>query len=1057
MKSIAPHLFIVVAVSFIALTLRCSTIQVTVGAGGSAGDVSIRGQLYTSSTTTSPAKKRQQKVAEAVVIVRSRDFFPKITELEFTDTVSNALYGPKQTDDNGMYHFDSIPRGMYIIEAKSDDGKVVYIDSVNTAADTLSESDTLFLEPDTLEKDGGIHGTISPPDDSIRVYIVVLGLDTFVRVNADGSFTIDNLPRGDLRFQFVTSLDTQKPLGMLTVKTLSDTTVNLEDTLYGITYRADDDAVGAVPVDGRRYITGEPITIIGNVGKMKKSDSTFIGWNVKKDGSGRIYNPGDTLIMGGANVTLYAQWTTLATVTVTFDANDCDNGDVPGPVDYVTGTIVTVPGNNGNLVKKGYTFIGWNTKRDGSGIGYRFGAVFAIGSADMTLYAWWTNRPTFSVTYHDNGGTAGSVPVDENRYETGAAAVVAGNIGMLTKKDAVFTGWNTEKDGSGTDHAPGEIFALEKSDKVLYAQWGSEPTYRIFYYGNGHTGGSVPADTSRYTKGVKVPILDGDRLVKNGATFSGWNISPDGDGENHAIDDTITIGTADVSLFARWTEEPTYTVSYDGNANTGGEVPIDVNRYLEGAAVTVRANSGDLTRKGWTFTGWSTDPDGGGTRYEPGVTFAMGDDTVTLYAVWTIDLYAVVFDAQGGTEVERQMVDYGNRIDEPFEPIRIGYTFDGWFAESVATNKWTFATDSIVRDTMLFAKWTAVRCTVAYEGNAHSTGQPSAAFEYDYGDTVQIAKTTDMLRIRYIFTGWNTEKNGAGKTYRPGEKFIIESVNLLLYAQWAPAGMARIPSQGKSTLVAEGIGSAFTVTFTYDFWMDTTEVTQADFRSTMATAYSGYEASWTTERGAGDDYPVYNVTWYDAAAYCNARSKAADLDTVYIDTAGTLSGRCRQDMGCTPTGTEEYVINYDAVGFRLPVEAEQEFACRAGMPFDYYTNSYSIDDYVWYSEISDGTTHPVAHKLPNAFNLYDMVGNVWEWCNDWYYVTIPAVSPESRVDWRGPTDRSTGNRDRVMSGGGASAVMAEFQRYEVYHGRCYTLSSKWDFGFRCVLQIPSDN
>ena len=103
-----------------------------------------------------------------------------------------------------------------------------------------------------------------------------------------------------------------------------------------------------------------------------------------------------------------------------------------------------------------------------------------------------------------------------------------------------------------------------------------------------------------------------------------------------------------IVLYAQWT--PAYTVTYNGNGNTGGTVPVDGSSpYLQGATVTVLGNTGTLVKIGYTFAGWNTAANGSGTSYSPGNTFAMGSSNVTLYAQWTANAYTVTFDANGGT------------------------------------------------------------------------------------------------------------------------------------------------------------------------------------------------------------------------------------------------------------------------------------------------------------------------------------------------------------------------------------------------------------------------
>ena len=156
------------------------------------------------------------------------------------------------------------------------------------------------------------------------------------------------------------------------------------------------------------------------------------------------------------------------------------------------------------------------------------------------------------------------------------------------------------------------------------------------------------------------------------------------------------------------------------------------------------------------------------------------------------------------------------------------------------------------------------------------------------------------------------------------------------------------------------------------FFMDSTEVTQADYRSLMKVNPSYFTGN--------DNRPVECMSWYDAVLYCNARSKHDLKDTVYSFSAisGAAGNGCRN--------LENLTIHYSKNGYRLPTEAEWEYACRAQSTSAYYwgADTTMLAMNVWYNINSNISTHAVASKLPNPFGLYDMIGNVCEWCNDWY-------------------------------------------------------------------------
>jgi formylglycine-generating enzyme required for sulfatase activity len=177
------------------------------------------------------------------------------------------------------------------------------------------------------------------------------------------------------------------------------------------------------------------------------------------------------------------------------------------------------------------------------------------------------------------------------------------------------------------------------------------------------------------------------------------------------------------------------------------------------------------------------------------------------------------------------------------------------------------------------------------------------------------------------------------------------------------------------------------------FHLDSTEVTQADYRAVMGVEpwleYTGQYPS-----GTGDRLPAWYVSWYDAALYCNARSKREGLaDTAYTYTGVTGT----PGNGRVLTGLE---VDIHAEGYRLPTEAEWEYACRAGTATEFsWGNQAQVDSlakYMWCKSNSDGTAHPVAALGASQFSLYDMHGNAFEWCLDvWkpHYDESPTTDP----------------------------------------------------------------
>ncbi|MBT6179703.1 MAG: formylglycine-generating enzyme family protein [Deltaproteobacteria bacterium] len=191
------------------------------------------------------------------------------------------------------------------------------------------------------------------------------------------------------------------------------------------------------------------------------------------------------------------------------------------------------------------------------------------------------------------------------------------------------------------------------------------------------------------------------------------------------------------------------------------------------------------------------------------------------------------------------------------------------------------------------------------------------------------------------------------------------------------------------------------------FWMAQTEVTQKQYYKVMGSNPSEYTSDKLGYRS--ENNPVEKVTWSEAKRFC------------------------------------------EKIGYRLPTEAEFEYAQRAGTTGDHYG---SLNRIAWYYKNSNNQTHPVAKKSPNSFGLYDMTGNVFEWVNDWYGKDYYKVSPGNN-----PKGPSSGSYSRVLRGGSFfSSSRLDYSR-ESPQGHDLRASGRYSndpgsrnycFGFRCA-------
>jgi len=244
---------------------------------------------------------------------------------------------------------------------------------------------------------------------------------------------------------------------------------------------------------------------------------------------------------------------------------------------------------------------------------------------------------TYTVSYDANGATSGTAPASQTKTQ-GVDLTLASNTGNLAKTGFTFAGWNTAADGSGTDYAEGATYTTDAA-LALYAKWTTLPTYTVTYDANGATSGTTPANQTK-TQGIDLTLAaNTGNLAKTGHAFAGWNTTADGSGTDYAEGATYT-ADAGVTLYAKWTTLPTYTVTYDANGASSGTTPANQTK-TQGVNLTLATNTGNLTKTGHAFAGWNTTADGTGTDYAEGATYTA-DAGVTLYAKWRkIDPHAI--------------------------------------------------------------------------------------------------------------------------------------------------------------------------------------------------------------------------------------------------------------------------------------------------------------------------------------------------------------------------------------------------------------------------------
>ncbi|MDR1506213.1 MAG: InlB B-repeat-containing protein [Treponema sp.] len=447
--------------------------------------------------------------------------------------------------------------------------------------------------------------------------------------------------------------------------------------------------------------------------------------------------------------------------------------------------------------------------------------------------------------------------------------------------------------------------------------------------------------------------------AKGGFAFGGWYKEV---GLTTPWDFAADTVTADTALYARWIINPVVTF----NANGGTPVPAAQAIAVGGLATEPAAPAKAV----YTFGGWYK---------EAGLTTAwdFATDTVTtdtmLYAKW-ITNPTVTFNTNGGSSVPTQNVAYGGMITEPVSPTKTGHSFDGWYRDAGLTTRWNFAADTVTANIALYAGWVVFTFT-----------------------------TPAQYRTMVPLNGATIVGNAAYQAYDSSGVFIVGRTVIL-----SPFSIARHET-------------------TYALWYEVREWALNNGYTFANLGMEGYgsgpfawESTGTPPTEARKYCPVLDISWRDAIVWCNAYSEASGKEPVYYtDITYTTVLKISTDDSAFNTAADLAVMKPGANGYRLPTEAEWEYAARGGGvpsttgPFVYaYAGSDSIGDVAWWANNANYGSHTVGTKAANSAGLYDMSGNAYEWCWDWG----AAYSTGTETN---PTGPATG-KARVVRGGAYS-------------------------------------
>ncbi len=574
-----------------------------------------------------------------------------------------------------------------------------------------------------------------------------------------------------------------------------------------------------------------------------------------------------------------------------------------------------------------------------------------------------------------------------------------------------FLGWY-----SGTTKVTPGVYKVS-NDVTFIAKWQIE-SYSVIYELNG--GKNSAANPSTYT--VESELITLKTPMRIGYDFDGWFATETLSGT--AVENIGGGATGDLKLYAKW-KPVSYTITYNLD---GGK-----NAAANPASYTIESNTiafAEPEKNGFIFGGWFTADDFSGTKQTEITNGSTGNKT--YYAKW-LKKCTVSFVTAYSTAPDSIIAGEGEKLTAEQLPILTcdEYFFSGWYdGESRATAGSYTVTDNVT----LTAKWSD-KCNVSYV-TLHGT--VPQAFDIEKGTTLTASNLPALKESGWKFLGWYLNSSYDEDKKASAGQSVTTSITL--YAKWEEYTVTDdgfVFVEGGTVVGSDDYNQYSTYTGAFpagrtvtlsSFYMCDHEVTQKEYETYCC--YTDISNIPSASYGVGTNYPVYYVSWYDAIVFCNLKSITEGLTPCYAlrgetnpkKWTGIKSSNGKYSCSYTSSNSiwDSITCNMTANGYRLPTETEWEYAARGGQKTygtaafaNYFagasTTNYSassnndLDSVGWYkynicndgvtgSEASSGNegygTHEVKKKSPNALGLYDMSGNVWEWCWDWYSSSV---------------------------------------------------------------------
>ena len=526
----------------------------------------------------------------------------------------------------------------------------------------------------------------------------------------------------------------------------------------------------------------------GNMTKngYSRKGYTFTGWNSAADGSGTAYIDENEVLNwtkeNGKVFTVYAQW--IANKDTTYVVNHWKQN---------------IDGDKDSQDDKNYTLAETETLA---------GESDAKVTPEVKTYTGFTSPSPQEITIEADGTTVLNYYYTRNSY---TVTTVAGTGITSTSGDGTYvyeaevtinaevTKGYTWSKWTGEYNTDIQKFTFTMPAKnVTQTATATANKYTVTYDGNGNNAGST-ADSSHVFDVYK-------KLTKNGYTkigynFKNWNLDKDGKSTSYEDEQNVVNLTTEangvVTMYAQW-DPIKYTVTYHGNGATGGSTEDSIHYYDEAKNLTKNG----YERTGYLFREWSSNENGTGETYadeQEVINLSRIDGAVIdMYAQWDPIKYTIKYDGNGATSGSTPDSDHiydikKNMSKNQYE--RTGYIFDGWNTEKDGSGDAYTDEQEVLNLTdkdgdviTVYAQWIPIKYTIKYDGNG-ATGGSTEDSHHTYDEPKPMTEN-GYTKTGYVFTGWNTEKDGSGDTYEDKAEVLNWTTKdgdvITVYAQWRP-------------------------------------------------------------------------------------------------------------------------------------------------------------------------------------------------------------------------------------------------------------------------------